>query len=48
VFLDATCYPDVAFHSPTEGHDDCSSCYATSLYVSTVDLNYDVKFVTSV
>jgi hypothetical protein len=49
VFLDA-CYPGVAFHSPTEGRDGSSSCYATrtSLYVSKVDLKSVVKFVTSV
>jgi hypothetical protein len=48
VFFDAASYPDVAFHSPTEGRDGSSSCCANSLSVMTVDLKYDVNFVTSV
>jgi hypothetical protein len=47
VFLGAACYPDVAFHSPTEGRDASSSCYATSLSVTTCKLKYDINFVTS-
>jgi len=47
VFLDASCYPDVGFHSYTEGRDTSSSRYATSLSVTTCELKYDVKFVTS-
>jgi len=47
VFLDAACYPDVAFHSPTEGRDGSSSCCATALSVTTCELEYDVNFVTS-
>jgi hypothetical protein len=31
VFLDAACYADVAFHSPAEGREASSSCYANSL-----------------
>ena len=48
MFLDAACYPDVAFHSPTEGRDGSSSSYANSFNVPTVDVKYDVNFVTSV
>jgi len=47
VFLDAACYPDLAFHSPTEGLDASNCCYATSLTVTTCELKYDVNFVTS-
>jgi len=47
MLLDAACYPDVAFRIPTEGRDGSSSCYDSSLYVSTFDLKYDVNFVTS-
>jgi len=47
VFLYNFCYPDVAFHSPTEGRNCISSCYATSLVVATYELQYDVNFVTS-
>jgi hypothetical protein len=47
VLLKAACYPDVAFHSPTEGRDVSSSCYATALSVTTCELKYDVNFVTS-
>jgi len=47
VFLDAACYLDVAFHSPTEGRGGPSSCYVISLSVSNYDLQYDVNFVTS-
>ena len=46
MFLDAACYPDVAFHSPTEGRDFSSSCYATSLSVKKWELKYKVNFVT--
>ena len=48
MFFNVTCYPDVAFHSPNEVHDGCSSCYVTSLYISTVDLKYEVNIVMSV
>ena len=48
MFLDAACYPDVAFHSPTEGRDGSSISYANSFNVPTVDVKYDVNFVTSV
>jgi len=47
VFLDAACYLDVAFHSPNEGRDGSSSCYATSFSVSTYYLHYYGNFVTS-
>ena len=47
MFLDAACNPDVAFHSPTGGRDGSSSCYATSLSVSTYDLKHEVNLVTS-
>ena len=47
MLLDAACYLDVIFHSYTEDRDVCSSCYTTSLSVSTCDLKYDVNFVTS-
>jgi hypothetical protein len=47
VFLDAACYPDVAFHSPTEFRDGSSSCYATSLSVTKYELKYDINLVTS-
>ena len=40
VFFDAACYPDVNFRSSNEVRDDYSSCYATSLNVSTFDLKY--------
>ena len=48
VLLDAASYPDVAFHSPTDGRDGSSSCYATSHSVTKCELKYDVNFVTSV
>ena len=47
VFLDAACYPDVAFHIPTDGRDGSSSCYATALSVRTCKLKYEVNFVIS-
>ena len=47
MFLDAACYPDVAFHSPTEGRDVSNSCYATSISARTCALKYDVNFITS-
>jgi hypothetical protein len=47
VFLDAACYHDVFFHSPTDGRDTSSSCSATSLSVTTCGLKYDVNFVAS-
>jgi len=47
VFLDAACYPDVSFHSPTDGRDAFSSCCATSLSVTTCEMKYDVNFVAS-
>ena len=46
VFLDAAFYADVAFHSP-EGRDDSSSCYITSLSITTCDLKCNVNFVVS-
>ena len=47
VFLDAACFPDVAFHGPTEGRDVSSSCCATSLSEKTRELKYDVNFIAS-
>jgi len=47
VIFDAACYRDVDFHIPTEGRNCSSSCYATSLAVSTCDLQYDLNFVAS-
>jgi hypothetical protein len=47
VSLDAACYPDVAFHNPTASRNCSSSCYATSLSLTTCNLKYDVNFVTS-
>ena len=47
VFFDAACYPDVAFHTSTEGRDGSSSCYVTALSVTTCDLQYDVNFIAS-
>jgi len=47
VFLDAACYPHVAFHGPIEGLDGSSICYATSVSITTYDLKYDVNLVMS-